>query len=35
MYFFMCMINIYIKNNDNWDLQFKSDAKVNLFQAWL
>ena len=35
MYFFMFMINIYIKNNDNWGLQFKLDAKVKLFQTWL
>ena len=28
----MFMLNIYIKNNDNWGLQFKLDAKVKLFQ---
>ena len=28
MYFFMFKLNIYIKNNDNWGLQFKLDAKV-------
>ena len=32
MYFLMFMLNIYIKNNDNWGLQFKLDAK---FQTWL
>ena len=35
MYFLMFMLNIYIKNNDNWGLQFKLDAKVKLFQTWL
>ena len=29
----MFMLNIYIKNNDNWGLQFKLDAKVKLFQT--
>ena len=31
----MFMLNIYIKNYDNWGLQFKLDAKVKLFQTWL
>ena len=31
----MFMLNIYIKNNDNWGLQFKLDAKVKLLQTWL
>ena len=31
----MFMLNIYTKNNDNWGLQFKLDAKVKLFQTWL
>ena len=35
MYFFMFMLNIYIKNNDNWGLQFILDAKVKLFKTWL
>ena len=35
MYFFMFMLNIYNKNNNNWGLQFKLDAKVKLFQIWL
>ena len=29
----MFMLNKYIKNNDNWDLQFELDAKVKLFQT--
>ena len=29
------MLNIYIKNNDNWGLQFKLDVKVKLFETWL
>ena len=33
MYFFMFMLNIYIKNNDNWGLQFKLDIKVKLLQT--
>ena len=35
MYFFIFMINIYIKNNDNYGFQFKLDAKVKLFQNCL
>ena len=31
----MLMLNIYIKNNDNWGLQLKLDAKGKLFQTWL
>ena len=31
----MLMLNIYIKNKDNWGLQFKLDAKLKLFQTWL
>ena len=31
MYFFMFMLNIYIKNNDKWGLQLPFDAKVKLF----
>ena len=31
----MLMLNIYIKNNDNWGLQFKLEANVKLFQTWL
>ena len=29
------MLNIYIKNNDNWGLKSKLDSKVKLFQTWL
>ena len=35
MYFLKFMLDIYIKNNDNWGLQFKLDAKVKLFQTLL
>ena len=33
MYFYMFMLNIYIKNNDNCGLQFKLDAEMKLFQT--